>query len=273
MRTIKLALLDLYNGEPNLGIPAIGNILERFGGAIEWERFDVRQQAEVPAVDDFDIFISSGGPGSPLEGDGVWDLRWGQWVDDLLAHNRANPLGGKHAFFICHSFQMLCRHLQVGVISKRDVKSFGTFPVHLTEAALTDPIFALLPDPFYAADFRDYQVLVPEPGQLNEMGAGILAMEMERAHLPDERAVMAIRFSDEILAVQFHPEAHVRGMLTHFQQEERMVHVITNYGKKKYEQMIRDLSDPDKIQLTHDVVIPSFLENALEVLKETLTPA
>lgn len=273
MRAIKLALLDLYNGESNLGIPAIEKILEKFGGAIEWERFDVRQRAEVPAVEDFDIFISSGGPDSPLDGDGVWDVRWGQWVDDLWKYNREHPLGGKHAFFICHSFQMLCNHLGLGVISRRDVKSFGTFPVHLTEAALTDPIFALLPNPFYAADFRDYQVLVPDPGQMKAMGAEILALEMARPDLPDERAVMAIRFSDEIMAVQFHPEAHVRGMLTHFQMEERMVHVITHYGKKKYEQMIMDLSDPDKIQLTHDVILPTFLENALEVLKETMAPA
>ena len=270
---IRLALLDLYNGEPNLGIDAIEKILGDFNGELVWERFDVRQRAEVPAVEDFDIFISSGGPGSPLEGDGVWNARWEQWVDDLWEYNEMHPFAGKHAFFICHSFQMLCHHLQLGVVSARDVKSFGTFPVHLTDAALTDPIFAKLPNPFYAADFRDFQVIQPDLIRLQAMGAEILALEKVRPNLPGERAVMAIRFSDEIMGVQFHPEAHVRGMLSHFQQEARMVHVINNYGKKKYEQMIKDLSDPDKIQLTHDVIIPTFLENALEVVKETLTPA
>lgn len=269
----RLALLDLYDGEPNLGIASIERILGNFGEEIEWVRFDVRQKAEVPEVEDFDIFISSGGPGNPLEGDGVWEKRWAQWVDDLWDYNQEHPEAGKHAFFICHSFQMLCHHLQLGVVSPRDMKSFGTFPVHLTDAALTDPIFAKLPNPFYAADFRDFQVVQPDIIQLQAMGAEILALEKVRPHLPNDRAVMAIRFSDEILGVQFHPEAYVRGMLSHFQQEARMVHVINNYGKQKYEQMIRDLSDPDKIQLTHDVVLPTFLENALEVLKETMAPA
>lgn len=270
---IRLALLDLYNGEPNLGIAAIEKILAKYSHRIEWERFDVRQDADVPSVEDFDIFISSGGPGNPMEGDGIWDRKWHAWVDELWHHNQEHPEDKKHAFFICHSFQMLCLHFQIGEVCKRDSKSFGTFPVHLTDAALSDHVFAKLPNPFYAADFRDFQVVRPDLIQLQAMGAEILAMERVRPQFPNDRAIMAIRFSDEVLAVQFHPEAHVRGMLHHFQQESRMVHVINNFGKKKYEDMIKDLSDPAKIQLTHDVILPTFLEHSLGLLAERLIPA
>ncbi|MCB9283377.1 MAG: GMP synthase [Lewinellaceae bacterium] len=262
----RLAVLDLYDGEPNLGIAAIDEILEKYREEIEWEHFDVRQRAEMPAVEDFDVFISSGGPGNPMEGDGIWDRKWHNWVDDLWTHNLEHPEAKKYAFFICHSFQMLCHHFQVGEVCSRDAKSFGTFPVHLTDAALADPIFRQLPNPFYAADFRDFQVVRPDMLQFQALGAEILALEKVRPHLPEDRAIMAIRFSEEIVGVQFHPEAHVRGMLQHFQEERRMVLVINNYGKKKYEQMITDLSDPAKIQLTHDVVLPTFLEKSLEAL-------
>ncbi len=273
MRMIRLALLDLYNGEPNLGIAAIEEILAKYSHQIEWERFDVRQEAAVPSVADFDLFISSGGPGSPMEGDGVWDKKWNDWVDELWDHNLEHPDEKKYAFFICHSFQLLCLHFQLGEVCMRDSKSFGTFPVHLTDAALSDPVFGKLPNPFYAADFRDYQVVRPDLIQLQAMGGEILAMERVRPQFPNDRAMMALRFGEEVLAVQFHPEAHVRGMLQHFQQESRMVQVINNFGKKKYEEMIKDLSDPGKIQLTHDVILPSFLDQSLTALSERLIPA
>ncbi|MBK7406882.1 MAG: GMP synthase [Saprospirales bacterium] len=247
---------------------SIEKILGKYRDQIDWVRFDVRQRAEVPAIEDFDLFISSGGPGNPLEGDGVWDRLWHGWVDELWEHNLEHPEAKKFAFFICHSFQMLCHHFHLGDICARDAKSFGTFPVHLTDAALVDPIFKQLPNPFYAADFRDFQVVRPDVMQCQALGVEILALEKVRPHLPEDRALMAIRFSEEILGVQFHPEAHVRGMLSHFQEESRMVHVINHFGKKKYEEMIKDLSDPAKIQLTHDVILPTFLEKSMESLKE-----
>ena len=269
----RLAILDLYDGEPNLGIASIEKILGKYVDQIEWVRFDVRQRAEVPAIEDFDLFISSGGPGNPLEGDGVWDRLWHNWVDELWEYNLENPEAKKYGFFICHSFQMLCHHFHLGEVCARDAKSFGTFPVHLTDAALADPIFRQLPNPFYAADFRDFQVVRPDVLQFQALGAEILALEKVRPHMPEDRALMAIRFSEEILGVQFHPEAHVRGMLSHFQEESRLVHVINNFGKKKYEQMIRDLSDPAKIQLTHDVILPTFLEKSMESLTERIVLA
>jgi homoserine O-succinyltransferase len=67
---LRLAILDLYDGEPNLGMDSIIGMVQRYEDQIDWQRFDVRQKAEVPKVEDFDLFISSGGPGSPLDGDG-----------------------------------------------------------------------------------------------------------------------------------------------------------------------------------------------------------
>ena len=261
---IKLALLDLYKGEPNLHIGAIEELLSDYEGQFKWERFDVRKDGVVPALSDFDIFISSGGPGDPLLGEGEWQAKWHHWLDELWAHNLQSSGKKKYAFFICHSFQMLCHHFKLGEITMRETTSFGLFPVYPTDAARKDPIFGKLPDPFYVADFRDFQVINPDPFQFKAIGAEMLALEKERSLATSKRALMAIRMSDEIIGVQFHPETHLQGMYSHFQDESKTIHLINKIGKKKFEQMIRDLYDPNKIQLTYKVLMPTFLENALE---------
>ena len=66
---IKIAVLDLNAGEPNQGMRCIKLLVTQFlespGISGSFEVFEVRLKKEVPAVTDFDIFISSGGPGSP----------------------------------------------------------------------------------------------------------------------------------------------------------------------------------------------------------------
>ena len=273
MRMLRLAILDLNNGVTNRGIASIKAVLRPYADVLEWKLFDVRAKGELPAAADFDLFIMSGGPGSPLEGDGDWDRRFFALIDELWESNLQGIEPKKYVFFICHSFEMACRHFQIGELSRRKSTSFGTFPCYLTDSALADPIFQSLPNPFYIADFRDWQVVNPDLLQIEALGAEILAMEYVRPHAPNERAIMAVRFSEEMMGTQFHPEADGPGMLHYFQTEEKMVHVLNEYGKPKYEQMIKDLSHPGKIQLTHDTVLPSFLDNSILKLKESLVPA
>ena len=49
-----------------------------------------------------------------------------------------------------------------------------------------------------------------------------------------------------------------------FGKEEIRNQVIENFGKEKYDNMMDHLDDPDKIALTHDTILPSFIENALD---------
>ena len=99
------------------------------------------------------------------------------------------------------------------------------------------------------------------------MGAKILALEKIRPHVPLERALMAIRFSDEFFGVQFHPEADPDGMLDHFLSPERRKHIVETHSQEKYLRMIEHLNDPDKIGLTHDVVLPQFLNRAIRAVQ------
>ena len=263
----------MNNGHPNQGMRCIKAIVHRYRYVLDYDVFDVRAKLEVPGAADYDIFISSGGPGDPRKLGEAWEAPFYALIDDIKAHNAQPEAPRKFAFFICHSFQMVTNHWNLGRLHARKSMSFGTFPAHMTEAGQIDPIFGGLSDPFWVADFRSYQVTEPDEAELTALGAEVLAIEKERPHVLLDRAVMAIRFTPEMVGTQFHPEADAPGMLKHFQKEEKMVHIINEYGKDKYAQMINDLRRPDLIERTNRTVIPGFLDRAIDTLKGELVTA
>jgi homoserine O-succinyltransferase/O-acetyltransferase len=269
---IKIAVLDLYNGVANQGMRCIRDLLRdangRYGGVnIEFVEFDVRAADEIPDLS-FDIFISSGGPGSPFDGEGTrWEKNYFNWLDAVLANNQANDIPRKYLLAICHSFQMMCRHFQLARVVKRKSDSFGIMPVHKTSDGKHDALFSLLADPFYAADFREWQVLQPKTSYLREIGASVLALEKIRPHVPLERAVMAMRLSDEIVGTQFHPEADPKGMFFHFAKDAARGTIVDKHGPDKFRQIIQRLMDPGALLPTYRAFIPGFIENAVRELR------
>lgn len=268
MSLLKIAVLDMNNNRPNEGmrciLQAIRNVQGNDHAELSFDVFNVRGNNELPGLD-YDLYISSGGPGSPLPSDEAWEPPYFALIDQIFAHNRHNERK-KYVFLICHSFQLVTRHFNLGKLSKRKSTSFGIFPVHKTDEGCTDPVFAGLPDPFYAVDSRDYQVTEPDVDRLNETGAAILALEKYRPHVPLERAVMAMRFSPEVVGTQFHPEADNEGMLRYFLSDEKRNQIVTNFGQAKYDEMVSYLQDPDKIALTEAVVLPGFIRQAIRAL-------
>ena len=265
MNTIKLAILDMNNGHPNQGMRCLRDIANEYTDQLQWDEFNVRVDNVVPSLD-YDIFICSGGPGNPLEGNGNWDVKFYDLLDRAWNHNKTSNTRKKYFFFICHSFQMACNHFELGDIVRRKSTSFGVYPVHKTAAGKKDPILAGLPDPYYAVDSRDWQLIQPNLRVFKEHGATILSLEKIRTHVELERAIMAVRFSEEFVGTQFHPEADPIGMKEHFKKEENRKTVIKNFSKRKYTNMMIHLEDPDKIALTHSFIIPHFIESALENL-------
>jgi GMP synthase-like glutamine amidotransferase len=272
-RKIKAAILDLYAGEPNQGMRCIREILNTYSEAnnfeLTWDEFDVRLKNEVPDMS-YDIFISSGGPGSPLESRYTeWEEAYFKWLDEVERWNN-NPRNEqkKNVLFICHSFQLACRHYNIGLVCKRKSTAFGVFPVHLLEGGIEEPVFGGLKDPFYAVDSRDYQVVQPNHKVLNEIGARILCIEKSRPHVPYERAIMGIRFNDYMIGTQFHPEADAVGMSMYLQTEEKKKTVIEEHGAEKWQNMLEHLNDPDKIMWTYSHILPNFLNLAINQFQE-----
>lgn len=269
---MKVAVLDLYDNFPNQGMRCIKEIIDAHSEKVlstnlSYDVYDTRYKNELPNAQDYDIYISTGGPGSPFDGEGLaWEKNYFALIDKLWNHNQQNTDRKKYVFFVCHSFQMMCRFFQLAYITKRKSTSFGIFPVHKIHHGDRDTILGDLPEPYYAVDSRDWQVIQPIEKNLQAIGAKVISIEKDRPHVDLERAAMAIRISDEFFGTQFHPEADPIGMSMYFQQEEKRKQIIENHGEEKYNSMITHLNDPDKILMTYSRVIPNFLTNAILAL-------
>ena len=93
-KEIRVAILDLYDGVENQGMRCIRDILRHYSREhdtdLSWDEFDVRQQGQVPDLD-YDLYISSGGPGSPLDSEGSdWENAYFDWLKKVEAYN-ADP--------------------------------------------------------------------------------------------------------------------------------------------------------------------------------------
>lgn len=266
---LRIAILDLYNGHANEGMRCIRQILEDFSAFRQQklfiQEFDVRRTTHVPDLS-YDLYISTGGPGSPFDGIGeAWEANYFNWLQAVLNWNTgANNAAKKHVFFICHSFQMACRFFQIATVCKRKSTAFGIFPVHMLPDTGSEPIFQNLPEPFYAVDSRDYQVVQPDFDRLNAIGAQLLCIEKNRPHVPFERAIMAVRFNRWMIGTQFHPEADAIGMSMYLQKEDKKQTIIENHGFEKWKSMIEHLEDPDKILWTYNHILPNFLQHAAD---------
>lgn len=261
---LKVAILDMNNNHPNQGLRCIREIVDKYPVNLEWKIFDVRHKFEIPDSS-YDIYIGSGGPDSPLS-EGTGERLFLQLLDELWELNQSGKEQKKSFLFICHSFQLACRYFNLAEIRERKSQAFGIFPIHKTEG-VQDPILDKLPDPFYAMDFRDWQIVGANQARFNEIGAEVLLREKPRPHVDLERAIMGIRFSPEWVGFQFHPEADPDGIASYFKETKKKTSVIDTHGKEKYNAILDGLNDPNKIPLTYETVIPTFLQDSIEKLK------
>ncbi|MCW1961839.1 type 1 glutamine amidotransferase [Chryseobacterium viscerum] len=272
MKDIRIALLDMNNNHVNQGFRNIKEISEAFQQNSEEnvviKTFDVRFKDEMPEIGDFDIFISSGGPGNPHREGFAWEDRFAHFLDSVFEHNKYNE-DKKYLFLICHSFQLASIHWNLGNICKRKSYSFGVMPVHKTDEGKEEFLFKNLQDPFYAVDSRAYQFIEPDHERFEELGMTIMAIEKFRPHINLERAVMAVRFSEEIFGTQFHPEANPESLIENLKDEKNREAMIENFGMEKYLETIDRIDDEDKIILTRHQILPRFLQFAKKnILKE-----
>jgi GMP synthase-like glutamine amidotransferase len=275
---MRVAVLDLYHQSPNQGMKGILKILKDFKDPqgvpiIQYDIFDVRAKHEIPGLE-YDAYISTGGPGDPHykkeAGGAIWGPLWTQWIDSIIDHNQNSSLPKKTVFLICHSFQMMCIHSRAAVVELRKSPSFGIFPMHKTFQGEMEDLFRGLPDPFYAVDSRNFQVLDPNPQIMEEKGIKILAYEKIRPHVPYDRAIMALRFTDEIMGTQFHPEADPIFMMDFFKTPEKKQEVVQNHGEKKYQDMLLSLEDPEKVSCTFQNLLPLFLKRSWDLSRPLL---
>lgn len=265
MKDIRIALLDMNNNHVNQGFRNIKEISETFRQNSEEnvsiQVFDVRYKDEIPNIEEFDIFISSGGPGNPHREGLEWEARYADFLNAVYNHNKHKE-DKKYLFLICHSFQLASIHWNLGNICQRKSYSFGVMPIHKTEDGEQEFLFKNLSDPFYGVDSRAFQFIEPDHDRFEELGMKIVAIEKSRPHIDLERAIMAIRFSEEIFGTQFHPEADPLSMIENLKDEKNREAMIENFGMEKYLETLDRIDDEDKIVLTRAQILPTFLQFA-----------
>lgn len=262
---VRIAILDMNNGARNIGVRNIKRIIEQFSHKVrtthpqvdfEVNHFHVRDRGEVPDAS-YDIYISSGGPGNPMEDDGQdYEIRFFNLLDELIDHNAARE-NKKFVFGICHSFQMMAKKFAVAEISKRESRNIGVVPIVKTPEGQKDVLFEGLQEKFYAFDNRDWQVVNPDRQKLSQLGASILSYEFNGHEAG--KAVTAIRYTPEIETVQFHPEAEKHGILMRFSDPGEKEHIVELLGEAKFDELIQSLNNPDKLMRTYKTVLPGFL--------------
>lgn len=267
---IKVAIIDLYNNEKNEGIRCIKEIVEgvnnQNGMKVSYDLYETRYKNVIPTMD-YDIFISSGGPGSPFEDEGKpWEKKYFGLLDSIWNNNQKIDTQKKHIFFICHSFQLMARFFKFGDITERDYKSFGVMPVLRTYIGENDALLKDLTNPYYAADIRTFQVINPNIKNIKELNAEITSVEIVPNGENHSPALMAMKISDEIYGTQYHPEADPESMMYHLKQDENKKLVIDRFDEERYNQMLAYLEQDDKIKLTRNTILPNFLNNAIKSL-------
>lgn len=270
---IRVALLDMNDNHPNQGFGNIKEVAEAFKEHSDEEvsitAFDVRHKIEIPYFEDYDIFISSGGPGDPHKVGAAWEKPYENFLNGIWKYNKTHE-DKKFLFLICHSFQVSVIYWNLAHVTKRHSYSYGVMPISKTEEGKNEYLFENLPDPFYAVDSRAFQVVERDEGRLERFGIKIMGIEKKRPYVPYERAIMAIRFSDEIFGTQFHPEANPVGFLEALKSEKNKQGIIEAHGVEKYQETIDRIHDEDKVILTRREILPRFLNYAASRLhKET----
>ena len=254
---LRIAIIDMYDGNANVGMECIQLLLAHWSqdrnASIEHQIFKLRDCSEIPD-DSFDAYISTGGPGSPTDSEGEnWDTLYTQWLDQMFKLE-------KPVFLICHSFQIACRHFDLGKVCLRKSRQIGVLPVH---SLIEDELFNGLEETFYAMESRSYQIIAPNDEKISWMNAEIMALEKMRPSVPLERAIMAIKFSEKIYGVQFHPEAELKELVLYFNEASTKQNIIKEFGIEKWERIINHLDETSPIQFTYTHLIPNFLDKAI----------
>lgn len=274
MKTLSVAVLDLNNGTPNQGIFCIERILDEFrdtaaelyGVAVQSKVFGVRDRFEVPNAEDYDIYISSGGPGSPFEGVGLaWEISYFSLIDRIVAHNENRHDTPKCFYGICHTFELLSRYFEIGDVVPIPHKVLGIYPINLTDLGREDPMLRGLYPTLYAFEARSWEVRNLAPRYQER----VLATNTV-ASVDGDPNISAIRITDDIEIAQFHPEGDPEGIMKRLSQTKAKLALTATLGQVGYDHMLHNIDQPDYIARTRNSVLPGFLKRSTEkILGET----
>ena len=211
-----------------------------------------------------DLYLSSGGPGSPFDGDGQpWQDDYGRFSEGVAEAAGRGGADQRALFAICYSFEMVVRHFKVAQIAPRADRKFGVMPFYTTQEGQRHPLLAAFGDRLFAFEHRNWEAIDLDEGRLRALGGALLARE-SRDGASKGRALLALDVAPGIEAVQFHPEADRAGVMNWVARPEHAAAFKATYGEVTYQAMLRTLDDPRRVARTYALVIPGWLVPPLQ---------
>jgi GMP synthase-like glutamine amidotransferase len=267
LRPLRICIVDMNNAHVNQAMRCLRGLVSTFFEHARQENPDlVCEKVEVSPRDtndliprDCDMYLSSGGPGSPFDGDGQpWADDYGRFCDDVIESATRGAGHQRSLFAICYSFEMVVRHLKVAHIGPRAERKFGVMPIYTTPEGQKHPLLAAFHDRLFAFEHRNWEAIDLDESRLRELGGKLLARE-SRDGVSKGRAILALEAGAGIETVQFHPEADRPGVMNWVARPEQAAAFKATYGEVTYQAMLRTLDDPRRLARTFALVIPGWL--------------
>lgn len=273
--TVRVCIIDMNAGVKNEAIRCLRGHVDSFAEEVRQANPKLRvERVEVSPRDrgdrilrDADFYLASGGPGSPFDADGAsWDADVRAFLDEIVSQPAGAPL--RSLFAICYSFELVVRHFDVASLVKRESKKFGVMPAYTTARGRAHPMLAPFGDRIFAFEHRNWDALDVDHTRLSALGGASLARESREGLSDKGEGMLALHLGEALESTLFHPEADRAGIRAWIDDPDHEAAFREAYGDVTHERMIRTVDNPERIDRTHRVVLPSWFRRRFASLAE-----
>ncbi|HEY3447263.1 MAG TPA: hypothetical protein VGK67_12900 [Myxococcales bacterium] len=272
---LKICYIDMCNGVPNQAIRCFRRLVDGLmaeaqaknpGLTLDYVHVQPRNLNEIPDRT-ADLFLSSGGPGSPFDGyDDPWCTNYRNFLDWVVERNKVDGAKAPQVLAVCHSFELATIHFKVAQMSARPAgNKFGVMPSYTTAEGLKNSLFKPFGERMFVWENRRWEALHPDEKRIKELGARILARESRPGKTDKGEAVLGFEYAPGVVATQFHPEADRAGLMAWVYNEERAAEFKKAYSEALYQRMIKTLDDPSRVARTFAIFVPTWLHEKFDV--------
>ena len=274
MRALRVCIVDMNDGHVNQAMRCLRGIVSRFfrhvqayNPALPCELTEVSPRNTNDVVpDDCDLYLSSGGPGSPYDGDGMpWVESYSRFVDGIVESCTKGGPDQRSLFAICYSFELVVRQFRLAEIAPRADRKFGVMPVYMTAEGQHHPLLSPFGDRLFAFEHRNWEAVELDRAALATLGGKLLAQE-SRDGVSKGRAILGLDVAPGVEAVQFHPEADRPGVMNWVARPDQAAAFKATYGELTYKAMLRTLDDPRRLARTYALLIPGWMVRRFNLL-------
>jgi GMP synthase-like glutamine amidotransferase len=274
LRELSICIIDMNSGHVNQAMRCFRTIATRFFDKVREHNPGLRcrltevspRDTQNPIPRDCDVYVGSGGPGSPYDGDDMaWFSDFSGFCDWMVDEVGRPDEHQKSLFGVCYTFELLVRHYKVCEVAMRDSRKFGVMPAYTTSFGQKHPLLSPFKDRLFAFEHRNWEAVGLDEARLRALGGGVLAQESRDGHSKG-RAILGFEIAPGIETVQFHPEADRAGVMSWIARPEQAAAFRATYGEDTYQAMLRTLDDPNRLARTYALVIPGFLQRRFNAL-------